>query len=129
MDDMANLEPAAAALADALSAVAHDFAFSWHPEARVLFERLDAELWREVERNPVELLGRLSPEALARAAADEGLRADVDRVRAALAAERTAPVRVPLPDDLRVAYFSLEFGLDDSLRIYSGGLGVLAGDH
>ncbi len=116
-------------LKQALTEIAHDFAFTWHPEARTLFQRLDPELYRRVERNPVALVEGLSPAALERAAADEGLRADVERVRAAIAAEREAPVRVPVDDDLQVAYFSLEFGLDDSLRIYSGGLGVLAGDH
>jgi starch phosphorylase len=126
---MGDLGAAAAALSDALSAIAHDFAFTWHPEARALFERLDPELWRQTERNPAAVVAGLTPEALERVAADEGLAADIERVRAALAAARTAPVRVPVPDDLHVAYFSLEFGLDDSLRIYSGGLGVLAGDH
>ncbi len=112
-----------------LAAIACNFAFSWHPEARALFERLDAELFQRVDRNPVELLAQLPREALARAAADEGLCADVERIRAAVVAEQTAPVRVAVDDELQVAYFSLEFGLDDSLRVYSGGLGILAGDH
>jgi glycogen phosphorylase len=113
----------------ALAEIARNFAFSWHPEARTLFERLDVDLYRRVDRNPVALLAQLQREALERAAADEGLRADVERVRASIEAERSAPVRVPVDPGLRVAYFSLEFGLDDSLRVYSGGLGILAGDH
>jgi glycogen phosphorylase len=112
-----------------LAAIGCNFAFSWHPEARALFDRLDAGLFQRVDRNPVELLAQLPREALERAAADEGLCADVERILAAIDAERTAPVRVPVDDDLQVAYFSLEFGLDDSLRVYSGGLGILAGDH
>jgi starch phosphorylase len=113
----------------ALAAIARNFAFSWHPEARILFERLDQELYRRVDRNPVALLAQLPREALERAAADDGLRADVERVHEAIVGELIAPVRVPVDDDMQVAYFSLEFGLDDSLRVYSGGLGILAGDH
>lgn len=126
---MADLSPAAAALRHDLSAIAHDFAFTWHPEARALFERLDPELFRRLERNPAALVADLATETLERAAGDDGLRADVERVRAAIEAEHTAPVRVSVPEELQVAYFSLEFGLDDSLRVYSGGLGILAGDH
>jgi starch phosphorylase len=118
-----------AAFRQALEQIAHNLAFSWHPEARTLFERVDAELCVRVDRNPVEFLAQLAQEQLERAAADEGLRADVERVRAAIAAESDAPVRVHVDDGLQVAYFSLEFGVDDSLRVYSGGLGVLAGDH
>jgi starch phosphorylase len=119
----------AAGFLEALDEIAHNFAFSWLPEARALFERLDADLYERVERNPVALLDDLPRETIERAAADEGLRADVERVREAIRAEVDAPVRQPGDEDLLVAYFSLEFGLDDSLRIYSGGLGVLAGDH
>jgi starch phosphorylase len=118
-----------AAFAAALGEIARNFAFSWHPEARALWERIDGELYHRVDRNPAEFLAQLPPDVLERAAADEGLRADVERVRDAIRAELEAPVRVQVDDDLRVGYFSLEFGLDDSLRVYSGGLGILAGDH
>src|SRR4051795_3113162 len=117
------------AFAHRLDEIAHNFAFSWLPGARALFDRMDGALYAQVDRNPVEFLAQLSHEALERAVADEGLRRDVDRVHAAVAAERDAPVRLHVDDGLQVAYFSLEFGLDDSLRVYSGGLGILAGDH
>src|SRR5689334_8227664 len=112
-----------------LEQVARNFAFSWHPEARALFDRLDAELFQRVDRNPVEFAAQLPEPVLERAVADEGLRSDLERVHAAIVGERSAPVRLQVDDDLRVAYFSLEFGLDDALRVYSGGLGILAGDH
>jgi starch phosphorylase len=118
-----------AAFREALEAVARNFAFSWHPEARALFDRLDAELYQRVDRNPVEFVAQLSEQVLERAVADQGLRDDVERVRAAILGEAAAPTRLQVDDDLRVAYFSLEFGLDDALRVYSGGLGILAGDH
>ena len=126
---MTDSNPAASAFTRDLAEIAHDFAFSWHPEARALFERIGGEAFERVDRNPAALLTALSHEQLERAAADEGLRADAERVRAAIAAERTAPVRLPVERGLLVAYCSLEFGLDDSLRTYSGGLGILAGDH
>src|SRR5215203_4810832 len=116
-----------AALVDDLQAVARDFAFSWHPDARALFERLDPDLYERVDRNPVALLEELPADRLA--GAGDGLRADAARIRGELQAEREAPVRYAADDGMLVAYFSLEFALDDSLRIYSGGLGVLAGDH
>ncbi|MBA3348671.1 MAG: alpha-glucan family phosphorylase [Actinobacteria bacterium] len=112
-----------------LNEIAHDFAFSWHAEALALFERLDPEGFERVGRNPAALLHDLPAEATERLAADEDLCAEVRRIREVLAAERAAPVRVAVDDDLLVAYFSLEFGLHDSLRVYSGGLGILAGDH
>jgi starch phosphorylase len=118
-----------AEFAGELGEVACNFAFSWHPEARALWERIDADLYQRVDRNPVEFLAQLPGDVLERAARDDGLRRDVERVRASILAERDAPVRVQVDDELRVAYFSLEFGLDDSLRVYSGGLGILAGDH
>jgi starch phosphorylase len=117
------------AFRQALAAVAGNFAFSWHPEARALFDRLDAELFQRVDRNPVEFVAQLPEHVLERAAGDEGLRSDVERVYASIVGEAAAPVRLQVDDDLRVAYFSLEFGLDDALRVYSGGLGILAGDH
>jgi len=126
---MTDSNPAASAFTRDLAEIAHDFAFSWHPEARALFERIGGEAFERVDRNPAALLTALSHEQLERAAADAGLRADAERVRAAIAAERTAPVRLPVERGLLVAYCSLEFGLDDSLRTYSGGLGILAGDH
>ena len=116
-------------LLEDLTEIAHDFAFSWHADALALFERLDPAAFDRVGRNPAALLNDLPAETIARLAEDDELCAVAGRVREALAAERAAPVRVPVDDDLLVAYFSLEFGVDASLPIYSGGLGILAGDH
>ena len=126
---MRDFDAETAAVVDDLQAIARDFAFSWHPDARALYERLDPELYQSVDRNPVALLAALPDDRLASAASDPRVRADAARVRAEIDAERTAPLRYTADDGMLVAYFSLEFALDDSLRIYSGGLGVLAGDH
>lgn len=105
----------------------------WHPDAVELFRRLDRKLWEEVQHNPVRLLGSISQEKLASASQDEGYIAHMRRVHEAF--------KYHLGENgwfngihkdkskMCVAYFSAEFGLHESLPIYSGGLGVLAGDH
>jgi starch phosphorylase len=120
-----------AALRDALQRVAGNLWFSWLPGARSLFEELAPERFSALDHNPTALLGELSDDELA-AASTPGLRGRLERVLAAIDAERTrATWWTRRGDDERflVAYFSSEFGLDESLPIYSGGLGVLAGDH
>ena len=110
--------------------------WSWHEPAVDLFRRLDAELWRACEQNPVLLLQRLPPDALDAAAADPAFLGAFDAVVAAFdAAMGAAPDttwvgrHVPALATRTVAYFSAEFGLHHAMPIYSGGLGVLAGDH
>ncbi len=116
----------------ALEELAGNFAFCWHPSARALFERLDPETWARVEHNPRALLAECPDEALARAADDPGFRVALEEARADIRAQlerETWWERHGHDGDFLVAYFSTEFGLDESLPIYSGGLGVLAGDH
>ncbi|MEO0649782.1 MAG: alpha-glucan family phosphorylase, partial [Planctomycetota bacterium] len=110
--------------------------WSWDPEGEALFRELSETQWRECDHNPVIFLRRVDPAALERAAADGAYRARLERVVARL---RSTLAEGPIPQDLGhgvriaadhpVAYFCFEFGLHSSLRIYSGGLGVLAGDH
>ncbi|HVT89078.1 MAG TPA: alpha-glucan family phosphorylase [Tepidisphaeraceae bacterium] len=105
----------------------------WHPDAVELFRRLDRKLWEEVYHNPVKLLGSVSQEKLAAASSDEGYLAHLRRVHEAfkrhLEEHGWFHKAHPEPTKLLIAYFSAEFGLHESLPIYSGGLGVLAGDH
>ncbi len=117
-----------------LHAIAHDLWFSWTREAIQLFIRLAPEVWVEADRSPVKTLARIPQKVLHDAAKDESFVAEVQRVHRRLQAyhEEVGWFVEDAPEgmeDLRVAYFSLEFGLDQSLPIYSGGLGVLAGDH
>jgi starch phosphorylase len=105
---------------------------SWSPEAGDLFARLDPEAWERLSHNPVALLRGLQQEKLDAAAADESFVAMVARVARRLDAYVTEPGWLRSSDegkDMLVAYFSLEFGLDAGIPLYSGGLGILAGDH
>ena len=116
-----------------LGEIARNVWTSWNPEAQELFARLDPEGWEAVEQNPVALPRRLPQEQLDAAAADESFVAMVARVARRLDAyandEGWFPGAHPDAAGMRVAYFSLEFGLDAGIPLYSGGLGILAGDH
>jgi glycogen phosphorylase len=120
-----------AALRAALYELAGNFWFTWLPGARALFEELGRERFAAVDHNPTALLSDLDDESLAAAMTPEYL-VRVERALAELQAERERRTWWERRDEdtaFGVAYFSLEFGLDESLPIYSGGLGVLAGDH
>jgi glycogen phosphorylase len=117
--------------------MANNLWWVWHPDAMELFRRLDRDLWEEVYHNPVKLLGIIDQKKLANAAANDGYRAQLARVYDAFQAHLKeagwfGKAHADLAEQktpFRVAYFSAEFGLHESLPIYSGGLGVLAGDH
>jgi len=116
-----------------LPELARNVLWTWHPSVSGLFARIDGELWESTEHNPVRLLqetgrlGEAAEDAETVALYHEAL-ADFDRYLEGRDtwAERVYP---ELKGDRPVAYFSAEFGLHESLPIYSGGLGVLAGDH
>ncbi len=108
-----------------LTALAANLWWSWHPEALDLFERLNPEAFRNASNSPLAALRATDAAVLA----DAGFAQDVDAVYAAF--ERylgAAPSRNGSPTP-RTCYFCMEFGLHESLPLYSGGLGVLAGDH
>lgn len=117
----------------ALSDIAHNLWWCWNHDAIDLFHRLDRDLWTEVNQSPCAMLGRMSQLRLEDLAEDDSFLAHMDRVAASLKtymASNTWKERNPeAPENFRVAYMSAEFGLHESLRIYSGGLGILAGDH
>jgi len=117
-----------------LDELAHDLSWSWTPVARRLFRRLDYPLWRLTAHNPVRMLRLTTPDILARALSDPQWLADYDeaiqRLDAARAAHSTWYEReFGALGGKSIAYFSAEFALHQSLPIYAGGLGVLAGDH
>ncbi|HOD01054.1 MAG TPA: alpha-glucan family phosphorylase, partial [Myxococcota bacterium] len=111
--------------------------YSWNWDAVMLFSRMDPVLWEQSGFNPLRMLGMMSTDQLARLAADDSYVARVRRVRAELEkyltdrswADETLGDGVKADPDFLVAYFSTEYGIDKSLPIYSGGLGVLSGDH
>jgi glycogen phosphorylase len=115
-------------LRTALREIAGNLWFSWLPRARHLFARLDPERFAALDHNPTALLAELSDDELS-ARVDREL---LERVRSELERERERRTWWERRDEderFLVAYFSCEFGLDESLPIYSGGLGVLSGDH
>jgi len=114
-----------------LRELAYNLLWAWDEEIRALFLRLDRELWESTAQNPVLMLGRISQERLDDRAQDDGYRAFHDRVLAryrSYLTERT-PWDKRVGERPLIAYFSAEYGLTESLPIYSGGLGVLAAHH
>jgi starch phosphorylase len=116
-----------------LSELANDLWWTWNWQARSVFRWLDYPLWRQTAHNPVLMLRLVSSELLEAAAADDGFLQLYDAAIAALDRARRAEQtwwRAKFPHDQGpIAYFSAEFALHQSLPIYAGGLGVLAGDH
>jgi starch phosphorylase len=107
--------------------------WTWRTSARALFREVDPDEWQR-SGNPVLLLRSVKPKRLEELARSEDYVGRLRAEAAALAAEDAAPPRSPGAAELlargdRVAYFCAEFGLSEMLPIYSGGLGVLAGDH
>ncbi len=117
-----------------LEELAVDLWWSWHAEAREVFRRLDYGLWRATAHNPVRMLWLIPHAALEQAAGSAEFLAMYDEAIAALDDARSArntwwSRRYPQLAGQSIAYFSAEFALHQSLPIYAGGLGVLAGDH
>jgi len=113
--------------------LAYNLRWSWDSETMALFQRLDRTLWNETYHNPVRMLGLISQGRLEEAAKDDGFRAHLDRVLERFDDYMNGPNWFSRtyggPDVLSIAYLSFEFGISESLPTYSGGLGVLAGDH
>src|SRR5919112_6137728 len=117
-----------------LHELAIDLWWSWNPEARNVFRFLDYALWRTTAHNPVRMLSLIAREKIDLAAADPTFVRRYERAIAALDDARAArntwwSEHFPQRPCQSIAYFSAEFALHQSLPIYAGGLGVLAGDH
>lgn len=109
-----------------LDEIAHNLWWVWTPKAQNLFRRISPELWESTEGNPITLTRLLSAEEMAALVADKDFMAQLDEVYADFQAYMNEPADAVRPS---VAYFSMEYGLTNILKIYSGGLGVLAGDY
>jgi glycogen phosphorylase len=117
-----------------LPELAYDLWWSWNYQAREVFRQLDYPLWRQTAHNPVLMLRQIPPELLDRAVSRTRWLALYDTALAMLDAARAAhetwwQTHFHSLPERSVAYFSAEFALHQSLPIYAGGLGVLAGDH
>ena len=127
-------EMGANALYEKCMALAHNLWWSWHPEVTNLFRDIDPIRWRQLDHNPISLLREFTPERLAIRASEMVLHSRVNyayrRLQEYLAKTNTwASTNAGVLGGKPVAYFSAEFGIHESLPIYSGGLGVLSGDH
>ena len=109
-----------------LEEMARNIWWAWNNEATDLFQDLDPALWKEAGQNPVVLLERLSYDKLEALAADKAILARIDNVYAQFRAYMDVKPDANRPS---VAYFCMEYGLTHVLKIYSGGLGILAGDY
>ena len=114
--------------------LANNLWWSWKPDARRLFETIDPTLWDLTHHNPVKLLHDLKPDRLIALALDPAFVRQYSAVLKAYDEYLTAQgtwfaTRYPELSDKKIAYFSAEFGLHNSIPIYGGGLGILAGDH
>ena len=121
-------------LHERLRALAQNLWWTWHPEVIRIFTDLDPHLWREVDHNPIAFLNRISPEQIEHRASELVLHSRINHVFRRLneyleKAQTWGALHCGNLCGRPVAYFSAEFGLHESLPIYSGGLGILAGDH
>ena len=128
-----NVVPSLPENLEKLRELAYNIHWSWNPDARELFRRLDRELWDDTNHNPVMILGRISQERLEEISHDDGFKAHLQRVHNKLNEYLTEKTwfqkKYNFDDSFNIIYFSAEFGLTECLQTYSGGLGVLAGDH
>src|SRR5690606_33509346 len=130
---MTEIRPDLPAPLSPLRGLARNLRWAWHAPTRALFERLDQSLWEGTRHNPVRLLWEVAPARLDAVVADtsylEAVNAAAADLEAYLRDDATWFRRTHPAVKSRIAYFSAEFGIAECLRIYSGGLGVLAGDH
>jgi glycogen phosphorylase len=127
-------ELSAQTLYDKCVTVARNLWWSWHPEVTNLFRDLDPIRWRQLDHNPIALLAEFTPERLEMRAAELVLYSRINhayrRLKEYMGARQTwSTTHASVLGAKPVAYFSAEFGLHESVPIYSGGLGVLSGDH
>ncbi|MDZ7738305.1 MAG: alpha-glucan family phosphorylase [Bacteroidales bacterium] len=100
--------------------------WSWNEEAGDIFRRIDPSLWDQTHHNPCKLIERVDYKRLKVLSEDDEFLADLDKLYSGFRAYMDRPDR---DDSPRIAYFSMEFGVHQCLKTYSGGLGILAGDY
>ncbi len=127
-------EVGAEALYEKCMALAKNLWWSWHPEVTSIFRDVDPIRWRQLDHNPIALLREFTPERLAVRASEMVLHSRVNyayrRLHEYMENQGTwGNTNAGVLGAMPVAYFSAEFGMHESLPIYSGGLGVLSGDH
>ncbi|MBN1621207.1 MAG: alpha-glucan family phosphorylase [Endomicrobiales bacterium] len=113
--------------------IAYNLWWVWNSDALELFRRVDLDLWDEISHNPIQLLGSVSEERLNELANDDSFLTHLEHIKnnmnRYLQLSTWYSKEQSEYKDCKIAYFSTEFGLHDSLPFYSGGLGILSGDH
>ena len=109
-----------------LNELSRNLWWAWNTEGKTLFHDLDRDTWRATSENPVKMLQRLSNEKIDAIQADAAMMARIDSTYELYKEYMKKPLRSDIPS---VAYFCMEYGLCNALKIYSGGLGILAGDY
>jgi len=112
-----------------LDEIARNLWLSWNYDAIQLFIRLDYDVWMQSQQSPVRTLGMVSQERLAQVAKDDSYLAALKEVYDRFQRYKKGETWYRGSHKDVVAYFSMEYGMDTSLPIYSGGLGILSGDH
>ncbi len=115
-----------------LEVLARNLWWCWHRDAIGLFRRINPRLWSEVGGNPIMFATRLTQERFEELARDQSFLAHLERVRSLFKQQVLTHHNYsesPYGQSDAIAYFSMEFGIHESLPIYAGGLGILAGDH
>lgn len=113
-----------------LEELSHNMWWSWNREAHAIFYRIDSTLWQQSDMCPIRFLDKVEQSRFDELAVDEGFLSQLNKLeerfrREVVSADSNRDTRL----DRTTAYFCLEYGIHESIRIYSGGLGVLAGDH
>ena len=124
--------PALTRRLEPLREIADNLWWTWSKDAINLFRRVDEPLWIETYHNPIKMINLLPQARVATLEKDESFLANLDEVMVELESYMRAPTwysKQFSEADGRFAYFSMEYGLHESIQIYSGGLGILAGDH
>jgi glycogen phosphorylase len=112
-----------------LEEIAHNLWLSWNFEAIMLFIRLDYDVWSQSRQNPAKMLGQVSQERYDALAQDDSYLAALKEVTEKFERYKRGDTWYKGDYTNTIAYFSMEYGLDVSLPVYSGGLGILSGDH
>lgn len=110
----------------ALDELSRNLWWTWNYEAIELFESIDAKLWEKYKRNTILILKEVTQERITELGNDKEFIEKLNRVYSKFKAYLN---EAPNPESPKIAYFSMEFGLNDIIKIYSGGLGILAGDY
>lgn len=128
-----NVVPALPKVLEPLREIAYNLYWTWNHEAVELFRRIDRKMWEETMHNPVIMLGKTDQKRLIELSQDDGFLSHMNRVYTSLInymEDKSWYHKNYKKDENQcIAYFSAEFGLTECLQIYSGGLGVLSGDH